>query len=107
MNNLVWNVIYHNRDHHCIDTFNIFDHYSFRSDLRRDTKKCKTKEDFAEKLRSALMYYFWSKYEWEITIGPWPSSNSTTKAIKEDVYWQITNNWDVFLDYVWNERKKL
>ena len=23
MNNLVWNVIYHNRDHHCIDTFNI------------------------------------------------------------------------------------
>ena len=107
MNNLVWNVIYHNRDHHCIDTFNIFDHYSFRSDLRRDTKRCKTKEDFAEKLRSALMYYFWSKYEWEITIGPWPSSNSTTKAIKEDVYWQIKNNWDVFLDYVWNERKKL
>ena len=53
------------------------------------------------------MYYFWSKYEWEITIGPWPSSNSSTKAIKEDVYWQITNNWDVFLDYVWNERKKL
>lgn len=106
MNDLTWNVIYHDRNRHRITTFNIFNHYYFRADLKKDTKKCITKEEFAEKLRSALMYYFWSKYEWEITIGPWPSRDST-EPIKEDVYWQVMNNWDVFLEYVWNERKKL
>ena len=28
----------------------------------------KTKEEFAETLRRELMYYFWSKAEWELVI---------------------------------------
>ena len=27
-----------------------------------------------------------------------------TKDIKIDVYWQIMNNWDIFLDYVWSAK---
>ena len=29
------------------------------------------------------------------------------EEIKVDVAWQIMNNWDVFVDYTWNNRKKL
>ena len=25
---------------------------------------------------------------------------------KDDVYMQVMNNWDIFVDYVWNEGKK-
>jgi len=53
-----------------------------------------------------MMYYYWSKSEWEIIIGPWCGGNNT-KEIKVDVYEQVLNNWDIFLEYVWNERKKI
>ena len=51
------------------------------------------------------MYYFWSKCEWEVLISPWVGGND--EEIKVDVAWQIMNNWDVFVDYTWNNRKKL
>lgn len=52
------------------------------------------------------MYYFWSKCEWEVLISPWVGGNDD-EEIKVDVAWQIMNNWDVFVDYTWNNRKKL
>jgi len=27
--------------------------------------------------------------------------------LKIDVYEQVMNNWDVFIDYLWNNRKEL
>lgn len=53
-----------------------------------------------------FMYYFWSKCEWEVLISPWVGGNDD-EEIKVDVAWQIMNNWDVFVDYTWNNRKKL
>lgn len=43
--------------------------------------------------------------EWEVVIGPWCGDRGT-KEIKVDVYMQVMNNWDIFVDYVWNEGKK-
>ena len=57
-------------------------------------------------LRREVMYYFWSKYEWEVLISPWVGGNDDEER-KVDVAWQIMNNWDVFVDYTWNHRKKL
>ncbi len=74
------------------------------ADIEKAFKKCKTKEEFAEALRHSLMYYFWSKCEWEVLISPWFGSRNT-KDIKVDVYWQIKNNWEIFVDYVWNSRE--
>ena len=68
-------------------------------------KKHKTKEAFAEALRRSLMYYFWSKCEWEVLISPWCGSKKN-ETIKVDVYWQVMNNWDHFLDYVWNAKRR-
>ena len=103
MDSLVWNVIYHNINADKIETFNIFNHGGFRGDLKRLYKKYQEKEDFARELKRSLMYYFWGKCEWEIIIEPWCGSDRT-KEIKVDVYWQVMNNWDRFLDYVWNAK---
>ena len=74
-------------------------------DLQKHYKKQKTKEAFAEALRRSLMYYFWSKCEWEVLISPWCGSINNV-AINVDVYWQVMNNWDHFLDYVWNAKRR-
>ena len=34
------------------------------------------------------------------------SGSMNESAIKVDVYMQVMNNWDIFVDYVWNEGKK-
>lgn len=52
------------------------------------------------------MYYYWAKCEWEVIISPWIAQHNDNE-IKVDVYWQVMNNWDIFLDYVWNNKKKL
>lgn len=100
---LVWNVFYHsvNADEICVS--NVFKHSGFMADIDKAFKKCKTKEKFAEALQHSLMYYFWSKCEWEVLISPWVGGKGT-KEIKVDVYWQIRNNWEIFVDYVWNSR---
>ena len=90
MENLVWKAYYHSMSGHEIRPFNIFEH---------------EKEAFAEELRRSLFYYYCSKCEWEVVIGPWCGDRGT-KEIKVDVYMQVMNNWDIFVDYVWNEGKK-
>ena len=52
------------------------------------------------------MYYYWSKCEWEIIVGPWCGGRDT-KEIKIDVFDQVMYNWEHFLEYVWNERKRI
>lgn len=101
-----WMAIYHNSNASEIQTFNVLKHGGVREDIVKATKKCKTKEEFAEKLRSSMMYYYWSKSEWEIIISPWCGGRDT-KKIKIDVFDQVMNNWEIFLEYVWNERKRI
>lgn len=100
---LKWYAYYHDWNSDKIRPYNIFNHGSFREDVEKYLKKYKNKEEFAERLKSSLMYYFWSKCEWEVVITPW-ISRKDTKDIKIDVYDQVMNNWDVFLDYVWNSK---
>ena len=103
MKQLVWNVIYHNMNGQRIETFNVFKHGHFVADVEKALKRCATKEEFAEPLRRSLSYYYWSKSEWEVIVAPWCGGRDT-KDIKMDVYWQIMNNWDIFLDYVWSAK---
>lgn len=105
MKQLVWNVIYHDINRERIETFNVFQHGKFVEDVEKESKKCKTKEEFADVLRRNLRYYFGSKAEWEVIVSPWCGGRGH-EDIKIDVYWQIMNNWEIFLDYVWNAKSK-
>lgn len=105
MDHLVWNVIYHDSNAHKIGTFNVFDHCGFMKDVQQHLRKFKDKALFAEELKRSVKYYFWSKCEWEIIISPWTGSRDT-EAIKVDVCWQLLNNWERFVDYVWNSKRR-
>jgi len=88
MENLVWKAYYHSMSGHEIQPFNIFEHGRFREEVRKLLLKCTEKEAFAEELRRSLFYYYCSKCEWEVVIGPWCGDRGT-KEIKVDVYMQV------------------
>ena len=58
------------------------------SEIKKLKKKCATKDEFAEFLRSGFMWRFWSKSEWELIIDknedgriillPWSGSIDVT-----------------------------
>lgn len=100
-----WNVFYHDVNAQQIRTFNIFNHSRFSRDVSKHLKECQDKNEFAKKLKSELMCNFWAKAEYEVIISPW-CGGKNTKDIKVDIYTQVMNNWNVFLDYVWNGKKE-
>ena len=98
-----WNVFYHDINAQKLTTVNIFDHCRFSEDVQKSLKKSTSKDEFAKALKSDLMCYFWSKSEYEIIISPWYGGRNT-EDIKVDIYTHVMNNWNVFLDYVWNSK---
>ena len=130
-----WNVLRYNINLHKIEEYNIFQHRSFAKDVAELFNQDLTKEEFAEKLRRSLQYYFWSKSEHEVVVTSWPpyidkkeldrlsfeyeSHNQKwgyypylldvrfDVGEKIDIYDQVRLNWDVFADYVWNQRRKV
>lgn len=104
---LTWNVYYENFNAGRIETYNVFNHYRFWDDCIKNVKK--NKEDrkaFEEQLRRDLMYYYWSKCEWEIILSAWPARKNFHEE-KIDVFDQIYLNWDKFTDYVWENRNNI
>lgn len=65
---LEWNVFYYDINRNKIATYNIFRHGRFNKYVEEAFEISKTKEEFAKILRRELMYYFWSKAEWELVI---------------------------------------
>ena len=102
-----WNVYYHNINVQEMHTCNIFDHLDFCKYVKKAAKEHKNKNEFAEQLRKELFYYFGSKAEWEIIITPWLGGNKEKESVKIDVYDQVMLNWDIFVNYVWENRKEL
>ena len=90
-----------------IEVYNIFNHGGFREDIIRATKEYENKEEFLKYLQSSLMHYFWSKSEWEVIVTPWVGGDIDKDSEKIDVYKQVMNNWEIFSDYVWNNKKIL
>lgn len=97
-----WYVYYHDSNAQKIIKWNIFNHRSFKKEVDVLLNEKIDKEDFSEKLKREVMYYFWSKGEYEIILSPW---TGRADDIKIDVYDQIMMNFNRFVDYCWNERR--
>ena len=95
-----WYVYYYDVNRKKINTYNIFEHSSFKKEFSVLLKCDLTKEVFADQLRHILMYYFCSKCEWETVLKPWVGDMNIGRKI--DVYNQVMLNWDRFVDYVWS-----
>ena len=124
-----WNVMRYNINTNKIETYNIFKHSSLTKEVEELLQEKFSKEQFSEKLRRIVQYYFWSKSEHEIVITSWPpyidqqgfnvlkfehenyyeAYGHYPKRIqvdlnvnkKIDIYDQVMLNWDIFCDYVW------
>lgn len=104
---LTWNVYYHNFNAQKIEAFNVFDHGRFLEDCRKAILKNKEdREAFLEEVRKDLMYYYWSKAEWEILLGGL-ITREDERPLKIDVYDQLRLNWEPFCDYLWSHRAEL
>ena len=100
-----WNVFYYDINKNKITTYNIFKHSGFNKYVEKALETSKTKEEFAETLRRELMYYFWSKAEWELVIEldednhifliPWCGCRSP-EEIKIDVTNDTRFDWRGF-----------
>ena len=130
---LEWNVFSHDFNKKEIETYNIFNHGRFLEDVKKNLKKCETKEEFAELLRRDLFCYFGSKYEWEIVITSWVPhitveeldrlNAEREKTLKEynrepyrlyvnpdvgekiDVYSQVLMNFQHVVNYLWSHKR--
>lgn len=100
-----WSVYYYNTNKNEILTWNVFQHAAFRDEVQELLATPIDKEDFVAKLHSTILYYFWSKAEYEIIIEPWVGRKDCT-PIKVDIYSQIYQNWDRFVEYLWQKKKE-
>lgn len=101
-NDLIWNVYVGDFNGKCIEKYNIFDLPSFKKDVVKAYQEYSNNfSEFSDKVKRALMYYFWSKCEWEVILTGWPPDPNYHDE-KIDVYDQVCLNWDTFIVYVWN-----
>lgn len=104
---LKWNVYVEKFNRREIAEYNIFNHGYFLEDCRQAAKKHRdNKDDFEEAVRRSLMYYFWSKCEWEIILSDWPPSGKFDDK-KVSVYDQVMLNWEIFINYLWENKGAL
>lgn len=128
MSKLHYYVYIENFNKKCIEKYNVLSDH-FVKLLKAKTNNIKDREEFAKEVKSVLMYNFWSKCEWEVVITDWPThitveelsrlqkeldghtaayghpphalSVDLRAAEKIDVYDQIMLNWDIFINYLW------
>ena len=104
---LHWYVLIEDVNAKEIVIYNIFWHSGFLDDCRKAAAKYKTdREAFLEAVKTSLLYYYWSKTEWEIILSSWPPRKDFHDE-KIDVYDQVVLNWPAFEDYIWTNRKEL
>ena len=106
---MIWNTYYYNCNKRKIELFNIFNHCTFNQKIMSLLNNYKfnkiNKEEFTKEVKNNLIYYFWSKCEWELIISkdsdnkiylsPWIGSNN----IKEetiDITEDTLINWQEF-----------
>lgn len=116
-----WNVFCYNINKGKIETFNIFDHWKITEDVQKSLKKFKDKNEFKKEIESYLMYYFWSKSQYELIIEitesnrifliPWCGCREPEKA-KIDVTDDASFDWRRFAEkhidkQVYKNKKKI
>lgn len=98
---LVWKVYYHDSNHNEITTVNVFDWYNIHDYIEKakHSRKHPTKVEFDDGLKREMKWMFWARCEYEVVIREWVG-HETSKKI--DIYQQVANNWQPFVDMAWN-----
>lgn len=97
-----WYVYYHDSNAQKNIKWNVFNHGSFTEKVKKLLKDNLSRDEFEDGLKKYLIYYMWSKCEYEIILSPW---TGRADDIKIDIYDQIMMNFGRFVDYVWQFTK--
>ena len=84
--------------------YNIFENCDFNNEIVDLLTLVENKKidfpRFSSAIKNSLIYYFWSKYEHEVSISkPFKLMGSE----KVDIYSQVMMNFDNFINYLWKE----
>ena len=129
---LAYYVYFENFNARTIERYNVISDHIIK-EIKTRTKKLTDKQAFEKEVDLILRYNFWSKSEYEIIITDWPPHISVEEldrvqkellkyeteyghkpysltinprvAEKIDIYDQVKLNWDIFIDYLWNNLK--
>ena len=94
-----WYVLNYSWNDKKIKPFNIFNSVRFCKALNKSLKNFVTMDKFKEELKSDLMYAFWSKREYEISVGDL-CEGDICKYQKIDDYEQVLPNLDILAEYI-------
>lgn len=101
-NDLEWYVLNYDFNGKKVENFNIFKNSRFLECLEKTLKHFKDTNDyevFKNELKTDLMYCFWSKREYEISVGD-AFENNLDMFEKIDVYSQVLPNLDNLAMYL-------
>lgn len=105
-NNLEWNVLNYDWNSKKIVPYNVCCVIDREPELQKLLKTHTDRDTFNKQLRRWCMYHFWSKIEYEISVGD-AFEDDMNKLEKWDIYGQIMLNFERFSNYVWeNWREK-
>lgn len=98
-----WNVLRYDINTNKIGAYDVLAH--MESFVREAKKSSKNKEEFSQRVRSRLMYHYWSKCEWEliveidgnghIWVSPWVGCRDT-RSVAVDVTDATDFDWASF-----------
>lgn len=131
-NSLYYYVYVENINQRTIEKYNVLND-NIVKEIRKRTKGISDKSTFAKIIEQILIYYYRSRAEWEIVLTDWPphiSVNEISRLNQEldfyrkeynnspyslavnlateekiDVYGQVKLNWDIFINYLWENLK--
>ena len=99
MENLKWYVLNYDFNGKKVENFNIFRSVRFTEGVQDLLDNYITFEDFVEKLDRKLKYSFWSKREYEISVGD-AFETDLDKYEKIDIYSQVKPNVKILAKYI-------
>lgn len=102
---LEWNVYIHDFIKRKIIVYNVLDHSGFRHSIH-PLRQEEDREKFEREVLSSLAFFFRFKYEYEVTIFNW-MPDPDFDYLHIDVFQQIKLNGQLFLNYLWENRKYL
>jgi len=100
---LEWYVLNRNMNTDKIENFNIFNNWVMKSDIldlcERYYDQQMNFKTFVKLLKNIIMYYEWSRCEYEIAVGP-PFDENLDHYVKIDCYQQVLPNIEILAKYV-------
>ncbi len=95
-----WYVLNYDFNKKKVETFNIFRNAVFVKNVQELVNNYLTFDDFVEKLKSEIKYNFWSRREYEISVGD--AFCKEEELEKWDIANQVLPNIEILANYIIN-----